>query len=118
MLSQFRRSKLKKVSDFLAKNNNQVLDLMAENEALKAHNHRLRKRWEELTSLSSAGAASGDGLTSSVRRLGEFTKLMSERDGDDCRLLGLLQVMVVPHAEAISGAVLTVTIVVCWHCFG
>ena len=41
------------MSEFLAKNNNKVLDLMAENEALKAHNHRLRKRWEELTSLVS-----------------------------------------------------------------
>ena len=56
--------------------------------------------------------------TSSVRRLGEFTELMSERDSDDCRLLGLLQVMVLPHAETIRGAVLMVTIVICWHCFG
>ena len=31
--------------------------------------------------------------------------LMSERDGDDCRLLGLLQVMVLPHAEATMGTV-------------
>ena len=53
LLSEFRRSRLKKVSDFLAKNNNKVLDLMAENDPLKAHNHRLRKRWEELTSLVS-----------------------------------------------------------------
>ena len=53
LLSKFRGSRLNKVSDFLAKNSNKVLDLMAENEALKAHNHRLRKRWEELTSLVS-----------------------------------------------------------------
>ena len=53
LLTTFRASRLNKASDFLDNNNNKMLELMAENEALKAHNRRLRKRFESKSSPSS-----------------------------------------------------------------